>query len=397
MARLAYYLSTKIKGQMIFYYFKNSLLDEPSSIPYFNELSSRITFIRLESNPNTYNLYWYLKTILAVNKNIRKDDVLISNSIFPSLIFRKHNLHIFFSTGTDITSYSNYAWIFDNVRRINYKFLLFPFAWTTRFVVILNQRRVIKGSKIIIFPGFNKDENYDAISKPLFKNASELIEFHFSDLKPIINTISNSLHEDKIDTCFTKDKINILIGCRLDDGNNYYKKFYSKFNDKGPGIILESLKKLQDPSKYNFVYFNKGTWADRFFEFQKDNERFVRIFRISQLPYSEFISFMRNADIVIDSVGDSMPGRISYDALAMNKFLIVNSSKSNLKKFFDSHVYHASIPEELLNILDDFEFDAIESHRKECSHNINLFLLSPAYNFKALLDYLAKEGLLGDT
>jgi len=97
---------------------------------------------------------------------------------------------------------------------------------------------------------------------------------------------------------------------------------------------------------------------------------------------------------VVDSIGPSIPGRVSIDALALNKYLIVNKTNFIFNDDFAQHIFHAENQENLTDVLYKLINSNISEHRKKCNHDINFKNIfdNPDLNyFISLITKLAKS------
>ena len=246
------------------------------------------------------------------------------------------------------------------------------------------QRSNIKKSMIIVRPEISRDPTYNHVIKTLYSHDQIKLSFQFSQLKDILRTPNIN----RID-----DPIKFLIGCRLDDGLEYPQSTRTDFNDKNPYAIYQAISSFNPNCPVEIFYIRKGNWVSKFDKLSSLSP-FITLKGLDEMPYSSFIQAMQSVDIVIDSIGPSIPGRVSIDALALNKFLIVNNTNFILNDDFAEHIFHAENQEDLIDVFNRLINSNINEHREKCAHDINFRNIfdNPNFNyFITLITKLAKS------
>jgi hypothetical protein len=153
-----------------------------------------------------------------------------------------------------------------------------------------------------------------------------------------------------------KQKLRVLFAARLDSPQ--FHPGYSERNDKGVENLFEVLKKLSNSHCFEFAIFNKGLGAQNFI---KKLEKFnllndIRV--METMPYPRYLKTVSRFDVVIDSVGQSPPGRVTFDALQLGIPIICNLDKASMKVLSDDnfeiskYAFHANTTTEILKSLE---------------------------------------------
>jgi hypothetical protein len=304
------------------------------------------------------------------------------NSFAPGLVFRR-NLHkIFVSTGTDITTYANWKWA-QQINVVNEKYLFSTLNLgirVFRFIFVFLQRSNIKQSIIIVRPEISRDPIYNHIFEKLYNYDQIKLSFQFSQLKDVSFTPT----ANRID-----DPIRFLIGCRLDDGLEYPQSTRTNFNDKNPYAIYEAISSFNPQYPVEIFYIRKGNWVSKFDKLSPLSP-LISLKGLEEMPYSSFIQTMQSVDIVIDSVGPSIPGRVSVDALALNKLLIVNKTNFVFNDDFIEHIFHAENQEDLMDVFYELMNSNIKEHREKCTHDLNFKNIFDNSNFNYFITLITK-------
>lgn len=366
LARLASHLSLNTEKNIHLFLIQKGILNDPINLPDHKDMSHKILINDLRihnlSIPKVLGLIW------KINLKIKRNSIVILNSFSPGLILRKSRKFVFFSTGSDITTYANWAWFKNELPRKN-RILKSPreiLSAIFRLMFVYNQRRVISKSQVIVCPESTRDPAYDSISKNIFRKDARRFSFQFSK----IESKAVSMRTTEMDAA-----IHVLVGCRLDDGSDYPELFQSNFNNKNPGAIFEALSNFVPLRKIIFYFIEKGNLRTKFLQLHQFKTPLKSFVNLPELPYDQFICLMDQMDIVIDSLGPSIPGRISIDALALKKFLIVNSDGFSLKQNFSSHIFHAQNALDLIECLENLQRFDLNEHTKFCPHDMDFTLL----------------------
>ena len=307
------------------------------------------------------------------------------NSFAPGLIFRRNSHKIFVSTGTDITTYANWKWA-QQISLVSKTYLsnLHLGIRIFRSIFVFLQRSNIKQSMVIVRPEISRDPTYNHVFEKLYNSNQIKLSFQFSQLKDFSLTQSaNSIDYP----------IRFLIGCRLDDGLEYSQSTRSDFNDKNPYAIYEAISSFNPKCPVEIFYIRKGKWVSKFDKLSPISP-LISLKGLEEMPYSAFIQTMQSVDVVIDSIGPSIPGRVSIDALALNKYLIVNKANFIFNDDFAEHIFHSENQEDLKDVLYTLINSNIREHREKCYHNLNFRNIfdNPNFNyFISLITKLAKS------
>jgi len=377
-ARIAYELSKVVVNPITLILIQPGKLNDPKELPYFRDFEQRIRILDL--TPKDFGPFGMFTLFFNVNRIIQKDSVVIMNSFAPALVFKKQIKKIFFSTGTDVTSFANWKWASIDTKNDSYliKLANFFLALCKSFFVFL-QRRSISSAVGIVAPKNTRDPLYDSVISTLYDTSKKRFSFQFAQKLNILKSCTMPSNNP----C-----IRVLVGCRLDDGLDYVEKHRSNFNDKNPSAIYAALKNFKTDLKIEFFFILKGNWALRFQELEKISTENITYQAWDEMGYSEFYKLMNSSDIIIDSVGPSIPGRISIDALALGKFLIVNSMDFDLKQHFNPHIYHATNADEVSKSLVRLLSGDLRKHRELCEHNINDSALFFSEEYISFLTFL---------
>jgi hypothetical protein len=383
MARIAHELSKFIDNSISLILIQKETLNDPICLPYYSELKQNIKIrdFRFEYG----DLFKRVKLICYVNFKIPKNSIIVMNHSAPAMVLRR-NLHkIFVSTGTDITTYANWKWA-RQINSVNKKYFINLNLGISvfRFIFVSLQRSNIKQSMIIVRPKISRDPTYNYVFEKLYNHAQIKLSFQFSQLRDF----SLSPNANRIDA-----PIRFLIGCRLDDGLEYSQSTRTAFNDKNPYAIYKAISSFNPNCPVEIFYIRKGKWASKFDKLSPLSP-LISLKGLEEMPYSAFIQTMQSVDIVIDSIGPSIPGRVSIDALALNKYLIVNKTNFIFNDDFAQHIFHAENQEDLTDVLYKLINSNIIEHRKKCNHDINfrnIFDNSDFNYFISLITKLAKS------
>ena len=349
IARIAYELSKSIDNPINLILIQKETLNDPTCLPYYTELkqSIKIRDFRFEFR----ELFKFVKLICYVNFKIPKNSIIVMNSFAPGMVLRRNSHKIFVSTGTDITTYANWKW----AQHMNLGISIF------RSIIVFLQRSNIKQSIVIVHPEISRDPTYNNIFEKLCNHNQIKLSFQFSQLQDF----SLTQNANRIDA-----PIRFLIGCRLDDGLEYSQSTRTDFNDKNPYAIYEAISSFNPKYPVEIFYIRKGKWVSKFDKLRPLSP-LISLKGLEEMPYSAFIQTMQSADIVIDSIGPSIPGRVSIDALALNKYLIVNKANFIFNEDFAEHIFHSENQEDLIDVFYKLMNSNISEHRKKCDHDIN--------------------------
>lgn len=383
IARIAYELSKSIDNPINLILIQKETLNDPMCLPYYSELkqSVKIRDFRFEFR----ELFKFVKLICYVNFKIPKNSIIVMNSFAPGMVLRR-NLHkIFVSTGTDITTYANWKWA-QHINLVNMKYFsnLNLGVRVFRSILVLLQRSNIKQSVVIVRPEISRDPTFNHVFENLYNHDQIKLSFQFSQLKDC------SLRPNAIRV---GDPIRFLIGCRLDDGSEYSQSTRTAFNDKNPYAIYEAIASFSPKCPVEIFYIRKGKWVSKFDKLSPISP-LISLKGLEEMPYSAFIQTMQSVDIVIDSIGPSIPGRVSIDALALNKYLIVNKANFIFNDDFAEHIFHSENQEDLKDVLYKLMNSNISEHREKCNHDIdfrNIFDNPDLNYFISLINKLAKS------
>lgn len=372
IARIAYELSKSIDNPINLILIQKDTLNDPTCLPYYTELkqSIKIRDFRFEFR----ELFKFVKLICYVNFKIPKNSIIVMNSFAPGMVLRRNSHKIFVSTGTDITTYANWKW----AQHMNLGISIF------RSIIVFLQRSNIKQSIVIVHPEISRDPTYNNIFEKLCNHNQIKLSFQFSQLQDF----SLTQNANSIDA-----PIRFLIGCRLDDGLEYSQSTRTDFNDKNPYAIYEAVSSFDPKYPVEIFYIRKGKWVSKFDKLRPLSP-LISLKGLEEMPYSEFIQTMQSADIVIDSIGPSIPGRVSIDALALNKFLIVNKTNFIFNDDFAEHIFHSENQKDLIDVFYKLMNSNIGKHREKCTHSINFENIfdNPNFNyFITLITNLAKS------
>lgn len=349
IARIAYELSKSIDNPINLILIQKETLNDPTCLPYYTELkqSIKIRDFRFEFR----ELFKFVKLICYVNFKIPKNSIIVMNSFAPGMVLRRNSHKIFVSTGTDITTYANWKW----AQHMNLGISIF------RSIIVFLQRSNIKQSIVIVHPEISRDPTYNNIFEKLCNHNQIKLSFQFSQLQDF----SLTQNANRIDA-----PIRFLIGCRLDDGLEYSQSTRTDFNDKNPYAIYEAISSFNPKYPVEIFYIRKGKWVSKFDQLRPLSP-LISLKGLEEMPYSAFIQTMQSADIVIDSIGPSIPGRVSIDALALNKYLIVNKANFIFNEDFAEHIFHSENQEDLIDVFYKLMNSNISEHRRKCDHDIN--------------------------
>jgi len=361
-ARLAHELSKAIDHKIYLFLFQDGPLNDPQSLPFYVDLKSKCSIIDLRFE--TFDSVKIIFLIFRLWKVIKKDSVVVANSFGPSLILRTKIKHVFFSTGTDVTSFANWQWskVAGSHKMITMSFFKRILIKNAKLLLIFNQRRNIRRSNFVIAPSETRDPLYRKIAFEIFPPKVPLYSLEYSNVRNYI-TPSNKISSD--------ERVKILIGCRLDDGLEYEFFDRSNFNDKNPSAILEALLEFNPIVPTDIFFIKKGAWVEKFENSAATLSQTLNLIGLNEMDYRDFIEFMNTVDVVIDSIGPSIPGRVSYDAIALGKFLIVNNLPTYISSVFQPHIFQANDATSLLRVLNSLSGSEFLEHRSNCFHDLD--------------------------
>jgi len=383
IARIAYELSKSIDNPINLILIQKESLNDPMCLPYYSELKQRIKI--LDFRFEFRDLFKFLKLVCYINFKIPKNSIIIMNSFAPGMVLRRNSDKIFISTGTDITTYGNWKWAqqINSANNSNCSNLSLGIR-VLRSIFVYLQRSNIKQSMVIVRPEISRDSTYNHVFEKLYNNDQIKLSFQFSQLK----NISLTPNANRADY-----PIRFLIGCRLDDGLEYSQSIRTNFNDKNPYAIYEAISRFNPKYPVEILYIRKGNWVSKFDKLSPLSP-LISLKSFEEMPYSSFIQTMQSVDVVIDSIGPSIPGRVSIDALALNKLLIVNKTNFILNDDFAEHIFHAENQGDLIDVFYKLMNSNIIEHREKCAHDLNfqnIFHNSSFNYFITLIVKLAKS------
>lgn len=380
VARIAFLIGQRTEKPIEMALIQNGSLNDPSSLPEYTSLSKRVKIHDLRIL--NYKISSVVQLIFRINKLISRDSLVVMNSLAPGLILKKPGKFIFFSTGSDITTYANWKWALEKLYDTPSPKNIIPETLISfcRFFFVYFQRRNIKRSSVIISPSLTRDEKFDLISAQIFPKNAEKFSFQFSFLKP--------LFQQSLDS-YQSDAIRILVGCRLDDGDQDGKSSQTNFNNKNPIDIFSALTSWSPSKKVNIFFIDKGALSWRIDSLLDTKSETKKFFKYSEMPYKNFIDLMASMDVIIDSIGPSIPGRISIDTLALGKFLIVNSDGLLLASAFNDHIFCATNASQLVGALNELQNYDLLGHRQYCNHRIDYQLLNHPLELESFFTAIA--------
>jgi len=263
-----------------------------------------------------------------------------------------------------VTSFANWQWskAARSRKKTTMSFLSGLLTRNAKLLLILNQRRNIRRSIFVIAPSETRDPLYRKIALEIFPPKVPVYSLEYSNIREYI-TPSNKNSSD--------GAVKILIGCRLDDGLEYDFFDRSNFNDKNPSAILEALLQFNPIVPTDIFFIKKGAWVQKFENSAATLSQKLNLIGLNEMSYTDFIKFMNSVDIVIDSIGPSIPGRVSYDAIALGKFLIVNDLPTYISSVFQPHIFQANDATSLLRVLNNLCRSEFLEHRSNCFHNLD--------------------------
>ena len=118
----------------------------------------------------------------------------------------------------------------------------------------------------------------------------------------------------------------IFVGSRLVNSDSAH----SDLDDKGSNILysfIEQILHLKLNLEFNF--FNKGNLAPTFFKMIQGSRSHISFKLHNELRYDQYVKLLLKSDLIIDSLGKSVPARVSHDALSNLKLVLCNISKEN--------------------------------------------------------------------
>ena len=184
-----------------------------------------------------------------------------------------------------------------------------------------------------------------------------------------------------------KKEYKVIFPARLDKFLNHVG--LSERNDKGFEKMLDVINYFSSNPAIKFIFFNKGFEAAEFFNELEELGLMDNVEILEPLPYSKFIKVLATADVVVDSIGASPPGRISSDAIQLGIPVICNFNKSFLDNLISdkspsrNYVYSSSNAESVIqslsNILKsyqnkDFDLMMMQNHSLEMTDIQNQYL-----------------------
>jgi hypothetical protein len=327
MYRVAKYLEFMgIRSNLVL--LSNGSLNDPNSLKGFflkDKLVELTDWREFSEEEVITNIDFFQKKITPL---VLDSDAIIANQYGPALLASSSNKFFIYISGSDLTHYCN-----ENFVAIRTSSWEESFKRSSFGNIVTKQYRKFQILQIL---GFQKSIGLITSPHGLSKDIDDSLESIGCSQKVRFSLITgvNLSKYDKSSNKRTQKRIlhrtpRIFIGSRLTQKSSAP----SDLDDKGTERLLDFLEySISRGFKGKFIFFKKGIVWEYFYKQLNDRQLMQNIIFYDEMPYKHFIKKMLKSDLIVDSLGDAIPGRISHDALTLMKAVVSNITLESQRK-----------------------------------------------------------------
>lgn len=182
-------------------------------------------------------------------------------------------------------------------------------------------------------------------------------------------------------------KLRIIFAARL-DSHDFLQPGGGERDSKGVEHLIPSmlaLKKLGMRVKISF--FDKGKMKEEFKKQLHELGLTKDVKFEAESSYKNYLRILNQNDIVIDSLGTRVFGRVSLDAIGLNKLVVANISDHDFKLFFGENLNnifsHADSSTSLIKVISEFNGNRQEKNYDQFIDTNNKMQIEKLINFIA--------------
>ena len=340
--RIAKYLEIiNIKSTLIF--FSRNNLDNPASVKNVFQKNKIATFEPwlIESDEDVMQNFSFFKD--RIRPLAHQADLIIANQFSAALLIDFAAKMIILNTGSDLTYYCSPDFI-----KLRTNSWTVDFAKSSFSKSLIDKYKEFQMNQILGYQGsigiITADKN---LSRSIDNNL-KLIECEGKERFKLITGVNLTKFEPKVPRrrkLFSRSYFKVVVGSRLESSMTANSDLDDKGSDKLLNYIEFALK-----HNFNgiFTLFSKGSLSQLFMQ---RLEPFVSINKVNFLPelsYYKFLRVINDSDLVIDSLGSSIPSRVSHDSLSLLKPVISNLEKEKkLLRYGETNLSLFSINDEI--------------------------------------------------
>jgi hypothetical protein len=340
--RIAKYLEIiNIKSTLIF--FSRNNLDNPASVKNVFQKNKIATFEPwlIESDEDVMLNFSFFKD--RIRPLAHQADLIIANQFSAALLIDFAAKMIILNTGSDLTYYCSPDFI-----KLRTNSWTVDFAKSSFSKSLIDKYKEFQMNQILGYQGsigiITADKN---LSRSIDNNL-KLIECEGKERFKLITGVNLTKFEPKVPRrrkLFSRSYFKVVVGSRLESSMTANSDLDDKGSDKLLNYIEFALK-----HNFNgiFTLFSKGSLSQLFMQ---RLEPFVSINKVNFLPelsYYKFLRVINDSDLVIDSLGSSIPSRVSHDSLSLLKPVISNLEKEKkLLRYGETNLSLFSINDEI--------------------------------------------------
>ena len=292
---------------------------------------------------------------------LSKCDFVVLNQLGPSLAHLIKRPSVLLLTGSDLEYYASWktlsglfpGWDYIGNPLDSPSYEINKMVW---YSLIRQQREGIQNALLIHFLARGLSKIGDSI----------LDELGINDDRRMMLLSSSLADEKRIEMLPTNKWVRVFCGARL-SWKLPLPFGFTQLDYKGSDIMISGFGLFYRKTKYplDIILVRKGLHIEETEQLICDEDISSLITWNEELSQKAVIDEFRRADIVFDQVGQSLPGLITSDAMALGRPVIANARQNAFKSTFGElpPICQASTPEEVCSQLERLVFNPKERNK----------------------------------